>query len=72
MDEATSCDSIIMLRDGRMIAQGSPASLVARTKTENLEQAFLALSAAADAQATTDAQPATVDTNTTRAGDDNA
>jgi ABC-2 type transport system ATP-binding protein len=49
MDEATSCDSIIMLRDGRMIAQGSPASLVARTKTENLEQAFLALSAAAGA-----------------------
>jgi ABC-2 type transport system ATP-binding protein len=72
MDEATSCDSIIMLRDGQMIAQGSPANLIARTKTENLEQAFLALSAAADAQATTDAQPATVDTNTTRAGDDNA
>jgi ABC-type multidrug transport system ATPase subunit len=48
MDEATSCDVIVMLRDGRAIAQGSPASLIARTRTENLEQAFLTLS---DAQA---------------------
>jgi ABC-2 type transport system ATP-binding protein len=46
MDEAASCDVIIMLRDGRAIAQGSPASLIARTGTENLEQAFLALSGA--------------------------
>jgi ABC-2 type transport system ATP-binding protein len=72
MDEATSCDSIIMLRDGRVIAQGSPASLVARTETENLEQAFLALSATVDTQAATDAQPTTIDTNTARAGDGNA
>jgi ABC-2 type transport system ATP-binding protein len=48
MDEAASCDVIIMLRDGRAIAQGSPASLIARTGSETLEQAFLAL---ANAQA---------------------
>jgi ABC-2 type transport system ATP-binding protein len=43
MDEAAGCDSLVLLRAGQMIAQSSPTDLTARTKTENLEQAFLAL-----------------------------
>jgi ABC-2 type transport system ATP-binding protein len=41
MDEAASCDSIVMLRNGKIIAQGSPNFLMQESKTDNLEQAFL-------------------------------
>lgn len=43
MDEAEHCNQIAMLRDGRLIAHGSPADLLQRTSTSNLEDAFLAL-----------------------------
>ncbi len=43
MDEAARCDSIAMLHGGRVIATGSPAAIMERTKTDNLEDAFLAL-----------------------------
>lgn len=42
MDEAASCDDIVMMRDGTIIAQGSPAALMASAQTQNLEEAFLA------------------------------
>ena len=42
MDEAASCDTIVMVQEGRIIAEGSPAELMAQTATDNLEEAFLA------------------------------
>jgi ABC-2 type transport system ATP-binding protein len=41
MDEADRCDELLFIRDGRVIAQGSPAELRKRAKTDNLETAFL-------------------------------
>jgi len=41
MDEAFECDRLIMLHDGRIIAQGSPQELISLTSAENLEAAFL-------------------------------
>jgi len=41
MDEAACCDTIIMVQDGCIIAQGSPEELIAQTGTDNLEDAFL-------------------------------
>ncbi len=45
MDEANRCHRIAMMRDGRIIAQGTPAELLSRTGTTALEEAFLALAA---------------------------
>jgi len=41
MDEALECDQLIMLHDGRIIAQGSPQELITQTQTGSLEAAFL-------------------------------
>jgi len=41
MDEALECDQLVMLHDGRIIAQGTPQELINQTKTANLEAAFL-------------------------------
>jgi ABC-2 type transport system ATP-binding protein len=35
------CDRIAILKNGRLVAQGTPAELVARNRVENLEEAFL-------------------------------
>lgn len=43
MDEALRCHQVCMLRDGHVIAEGTPGSLMERTGTDNLEDAFLAL-----------------------------
>jgi ABC-2 type transport system ATP-binding protein len=43
MDEATRCDELILMRDGAVIAQESPGSLLARTGAVDAEQAFLAV-----------------------------
>ena len=43
MDEAARCHRIVMLQNGRIIAQGSPADILAQTGTSDLESAFLAL-----------------------------
>jgi ABC-2 type transport system ATP-binding protein len=51
MDEAASCDEIIMLQNGGIIAQGSPQELVAQTNTANLEEAFLVFDAGGEEQA---------------------
>jgi ABC-2 type transport system ATP-binding protein len=43
MDEADRCDRLVLLRDGRVVATGTPDDLRARTGREDLEQAFLVL-----------------------------
>ncbi|SFB27045.1 ABC-2 type transport system ATP-binding protein [Lentibacillus halodurans] len=41
MDEAEKCDNLALLRDGYVIAQGSPDDLKAKSETQSLEHAFL-------------------------------
>ncbi|MFC3965749.1 ABC transporter ATP-binding protein [Nocardia jiangsuensis] len=43
MDEAEHCDRLLLMREGRLLAELSPAELRARTGEQNLESAFLAL-----------------------------
>jgi ABC-2 type transport system ATP-binding protein len=46
MDEATRCDDLVLLREGRVVATGSPDALLRRTGAADLESAFLALAEA--------------------------
>jgi ABC-2 type transport system ATP-binding protein len=43
MDEADRCDELLLMREGRIVAAGSPSSLRETSGTSDLEQAFLAL-----------------------------
>ncbi|MCD9154153.1 ABC transporter ATP-binding protein [Aeromicrobium duanguangcaii] len=43
MDEADRCDEVLLMREGRLIAQDTPAGLRAATGTQDIESAFLAL-----------------------------
>jgi len=43
MDEARRCDRLLLMRDGRLLATGSPDEITARTGTTDVEDAFLAL-----------------------------
>jgi ABC-2 type transport system ATP-binding protein len=43
MDEAERCQDVLLMRDGRLLAQASPAALKERTSTDNLDAAFLSL-----------------------------
>jgi ABC-2 type transport system ATP-binding protein len=43
MDEAIRCDRLLLMRDGRLIADDEPAVLMQRTETDDIESAFLAL-----------------------------
>ena len=43
MDEAERCDELVLIREGRIVADGPPGELLARTGAESLESAFLAL-----------------------------
>jgi ABC-2 type transport system ATP-binding protein len=43
MDEAERCDRLVLVRDGRLLASGSPAELLERTHCRRMEDAFLAL-----------------------------
>jgi ABC-2 type transport system ATP-binding protein len=43
MDEAERCDTLLLMRDGRLLAAGSPRELMSRTGTDSVESAFLAL-----------------------------
>jgi ABC-2 type transport system ATP-binding protein len=43
MDEADRCDELILMREGAIVATGSPAELRERTGTDDIEKAFMAL-----------------------------
>jgi len=43
MDEAQHCQRLLLLRDGAILAQGSPGELRARTGADDLEEVFLRL-----------------------------
>jgi ABC-2 type transport system ATP-binding protein len=43
MDEASRCDRLLLMRDGRLLADDTPAALLRRTSSSDLEQAFLHL-----------------------------
>jgi ABC-2 type transport system ATP-binding protein len=43
LDEADHCDSLLLMRDGELIATGTPAALRAEAGTDDLEQAFIRL-----------------------------
>lgn len=50
MDEAERCDYLVLLREGKLIAQEPPERLVERTGTRTVEDAFLALVASNGAE----------------------
>lgn len=43
MDEAERCDDLILIRNGRLLAHGSPAELRGQTGTKTIEEGFLKL-----------------------------
>lgn len=43
MDEAERCDELLLVRDGRILAQGSPEELRQRTHSRSVEASFLKL-----------------------------
>jgi ABC-2 type transport system ATP-binding protein len=43
MDEAKRCDSLVLMREGKLLASGTPAELMNRTDTHDIEMAFLKL-----------------------------
>jgi len=43
MDEARRCDDLVLVRDGRLLARGTPTEILTRTGTTSMDDAFLAL-----------------------------
>jgi ABC-2 type transport system ATP-binding protein len=43
MDEASRCDRLLLMREGLILADDTPAGLLAETGTSTTEAAFLAL-----------------------------
>jgi ABC-2 type transport system ATP-binding protein len=43
MDEASRCDRLLLLREGRILADDTLPALLARTRTADAEAAFLSL-----------------------------
>ena len=43
MDEAERCDRLLLMRDGAVLADGTLDELLVRTRTTDIEQAFLAM-----------------------------
>ena len=43
MDEAENCDELILVRDGRIVAQDTPEELLRRTGADDIVDAFLVL-----------------------------
>ncbi|RAX17427.1 ATP-binding cassette domain-containing protein [Pseudarthrobacter sp. AG30] len=54
MEEASRCDTLLLLREGRLLAQLTPDELSRRGHSSNLEQAFLAIIRNADHAGTGD------------------
>ncbi|PRB40853.1 multidrug ABC transporter ATP-binding protein [Arthrobacter sp. MYb23] len=48
MEEASHCSSLLLLRDGLLLAQLTPTELAGRGRSEDLERAFLTIIKAAD------------------------
>ena len=48
MDEATRCDHLVLMRDGRVLAAETPARLLKRTDAADTEAAFLTLIRSSD------------------------
>jgi ABC-2 type transport system ATP-binding protein len=46
MDEAERCDEIMLMREGRIVANGAPKKLLEETGTDDLEEAFIRLAEA--------------------------
>ncbi|MFB6523914.1 ABC transporter ATP-binding protein [Streptomyces sp. NPDC056401] len=51
MDEAERCHDLLLMREGRLLAQDTPEALRTRTRTDTVEEGFLHLVDAADAEA---------------------
>ena len=47
MDEADYCHELILIRDGLVLAQGTPTELRATTGETNMSEVFIALVSAA-------------------------
>ena len=47
MDEADSCQQLILLRDGRVLAQGTPSQLREKTGKNRMDEVFISLIGAA-------------------------
>jgi ABC-2 type transport system ATP-binding protein len=43
MDEAQRCDRLLLMREGKLVADEAPGRLLARTGAPDVESAFLAL-----------------------------
>ena len=43
MDEAERCDQLLLMREGRIIAQDTPEAIKQRAGVDDVESAFLAL-----------------------------
>jgi ABC-2 type transport system ATP-binding protein len=43
MDEADRCQRLLLLREGKLLADATPAELRQRTGTDSLDEAFLRL-----------------------------
>ena len=43
MDEAERCDRLLLMRDGRIIADGSPTEIKAKAGADDIESAFLTI-----------------------------
>ena len=58
MEEALRCDRLLLLRDGRLLADATLPELLERTGTTDVEQAFLALVESTDEHPDASASPA--------------
>ena len=47
MDEAVRCDRLLLLREGRLVADDSPSGLLRTTGSDDVEHAFLSIAEAA-------------------------
>ena len=46
MDEAERCDELVIMRDGHVVASGTPAALLEEAQADTVEEAFIALAEA--------------------------